>query len=146
LRLVLQLAENPFVTATVVHFDVAEAVLGEPTSSEQDAAFFASLGASLPAERANRVVFETVVSVAPVADVIARARIEVEQSPRSAGDLIVLGRNIARNGVLERQGTADGTRSSLGAAGTLGVLAERAWEGELGASMLVVKAGCDMAF
>jgi hypothetical protein len=159
LRLVLQLAENHQVTATIVYFDVPETVIaastvsstvlgknGEAvttttTSRDQDAAFFASLRASVPVDLANRVVFETVASTAPVQDVIARASIEVGQSPRNAGDLIVLGRNVARNSVLEKENAADEIRSSSSAAGTLGVLAERVWEGRLGASVLVVKAG-----
>jgi hypothetical protein len=130
LNLVLQLAENSHVTATVVHFNGAEAVLCTPISRKQDTAFFASHRASLPLAQADRVIFETVVSEEPVADVIARARTEIEQSLHSAGDLIVLGMNVARNRVLERKGTAS----------TLGVLADRVLEGKLGASVLVVKA------
>ncbi|KAJ5064239.1 K(+)/H(+) antiporter 1 [Bipolaris maydis] len=148
LRLVLQLARNPQVTATVVHFDLSESTwaslsssITPPSSREQDAAFFASLRASLPADLANRVVFETVTSTAPVSDVIARASIEINQSPRNAGDLIVLGRNVSLNGVLERSGNTDEIRSSTGAAQTLGVLAEQVWEGKLGASVLIIKAG-----
>ncbi|CAA9965549.1 K antiporter 1 [Pyrenophora teres f. maculata] len=176
LRLVLQLVRNPHVTATIVHFDVPrEGSVDETTtitatgekgheitttstkktcSHEQDAAFFASLRASLPMDIAPRVVFETVTSTSPVKDVIARASIEVGQAPRNAGDLIVLGRNVGRNAVLEREdvgtgnqggtgGGADEIRSSssTSAATTLGVLAERVWEGRLGASVLVVKAG-----
>ncbi|KAI4653637.1 hypothetical protein J4E93_001404 [Alternaria ventricosa] len=160
LRLVLQLAENPQVTVTVVYFDVPESVIGQAspvsstvlgkagevvttttTSREQDAAFFASLRASLPVDLASRVVFETMASTAPVQDVIARASIEVGQSPRNAGDLIVLGRNVARNSALEKESTTDEIRSSSSAAATLGVLAEKVWEGRLGASVLVVKAG-----
>ncbi|KAL7779230.1 hypothetical protein CFE70_008733 [Pyrenophora teres f. teres 0-1] len=176
LRLVLQLVRNPHVTATIVHFDVPrEGSVDETTtvtatgekgheitttstkktcSHEQDAAFFASLRASLPMDIAPRVVFETVTSTSPVKDVIARASIEVGQAPRNAGDLIVLGRNVGRNAVLEREdvgtgnqggtgGGADEIRSSssTSAAATLGVLAERVWEGRLGASVLVVKAG-----
>ncbi|KAL6151190.1 hypothetical protein ACJQWK_10927 [Exserohilum turcicum] len=156
LRLVLQLAKNPQVTATVVHFDLvasvwaslpssaaaaAAAAMSTPASREQDAAFFAALGASLPADLANRVVFETVSSTAPVADVIARASIEVGQSPRNAGDLVVLGRNVAMNGVLDRPDSSDEIKGSSSAADTLGVLAERVWQGKLGASVLIVKAG-----
>jgi hypothetical protein len=148
LRLVLQLAKNPQVTATVVHFDLSDSVWASlssgttpPTTREQDAAFFASLRASLPADLANRVVFETVTSTAPVADVIARASIEIGQSPRNAGDLIVLGRNVTMNAALDGSGNTDEIRSSSGAAQTLGVLAERVWEGKLGASVLIVKAG-----
>ena len=53
----------------------------------------------------------------------------------------MLGRNVARNAVLDREGNADEIRSCSSAAETLGVLAERVWEGKLGASVLVVKAG-----
>lgn len=161
LRLVLQLAENPQVTATIVHLDIPESMLGSssgptistiagksgeiitttnpPPGREQDAAFFASLRASLPADLANRVVFETVTSASPVKDVIARASVEVGQAPKNAGDLIVLGRNIGRNNVLSAEDT-DEIRSSSSASSTLGMLAEKVWEGKLGASVLVVKA------
>ncbi|RMZ72975.1 K(+) H(+) antiporter 1 [Pyrenophora seminiperda CCB06] len=167
LRLVLQLVRNPHVTATIVHFDVPGESLDQTTtvtittgekgegrttttgacsSREQDAAFFASLRASLPVDLANRVVFETVTSTAPVKDIVARASIEVGQAPRNAGDLIVVGRNVGRNAVLDREDTANSadeirSSSSSSAAATLGVLAERVWEGRLGASVLVVKAG-----
>jgi hypothetical protein len=159
--LILQLAENPQVTATVVHFDVPESMLGSDyasplaasssgskagevtatcgPSNDRDTAFFASLRVSLPAGLTNRVVFETVSSTSPVKDVIARASIEVGQAPRNAGDLIVLGRNISRNNVLATD-DADEIRSSSSAAGTLGMLAEKVWESKLGASVLVVKA------
>lgn len=162
LRLVLQLAENAQITATLVHFDVPDSFLGSPTAfaasetspskagetitttapttREQDAAFFASLRASLPADLANRVVFETVTSEQPIKDVIARASIEVGQSPKNAGDLIVLGRNISRNNVLGAE-NADEIRTASSASSTLGLLAEKVWEGKLGASVLVVKAG-----
>ena len=161
LRLVLQLAENPEVTATLVHFEVPDAFLvsaeqsssssspakgGEaivtttPYSREQDSTFFASLRASLPVDLSNRVVFETVPSTSPFKDVIARAGIEVGQSPKNAGDLIVLGRNIGRNG-LQGLEITDEIRSSSSAASTLGVLAEKVWDDKLGASVLVVKAG-----
>jgi hypothetical protein len=172
LRLVLQLAANPHVTATIVHFETAEDVLPTTTTTggqdapqtttttstadkqettvvtsltarDSDAAFFASLSASLPADLAPRVVFETVPCAAPVADVVARAATEVGQTPRNAGDLIVLGRNIARNGVLggaSAQG-ADEIRASVEAASSLGVLAERVWAAKVGASVLVVQAG-----
>ena len=119
------------------------------SSREKDAAFFASLRASLPVDLAPRVVFETVTSTAPVRDVVARAGLEVGQAPKNAGDLVVVGRNLAWNAVLHGQdaGAAGGadeiraTSSATGAAATLGVLAERVWEARLGASVLVIKAG-----
>lgn len=165
LRIVLQLAENPEVTATLVHFEVPDEFLeqtehasssssptkgGEttttstptPYSRSQDATYFASLRASLPSDLSNRVVFETVPSSSPLKDVLARAGIEVGQTPKNAGDLIVLGRNIGRKGPHVPE-ISDEIRSvsSSSAAGTLGVLAEKVWEGKMGASVLVVKAG-----
>jgi hypothetical protein len=160
LRLVLQLAENPKVTATLVHFEVPESMLARPSSSSEsavpvkgaegtvitttthdsDATFFASLRASLPAELASRVIFETVPSTSPFSDVIARAGIEVGQAPKNAGDLVVLGRNLTLTG-LATEDAADEIKSSHSSAATLGVLAERVWEAKLGASILVVKAG-----
>ncbi len=162
-RLLLQLAENPQITATVVHFDIPDSMLGPSTvvstsvegshkadravvtttgssSREQDASFFAALRASLPIDLANRVVFETVSSATPVEDMLARASIEVGQSPKNAGDLILLGRNIARNDLLVAA-HPDEIRSSNSVSNTLGVLVEKVWEAKLGASMLVVKAG-----
>jgi hypothetical protein len=134
LRLVLQIAENPQVTATCIHFDVS----GTSSPSPQEDVAFSSLMASLPAEMAARVVFETVVSGSPVNDVLARARLEVGQAPKNAGDLVVLGRNIARNVALGRD-DGDEIRNAASAAGTLGVLAEKVWEGKVGASVLVVR-------
>lgn len=163
LRLVLQLAENAQITATLIHFVIPDSFLesettstfsaampskaaGEtvvttaPSTREQDSALFASMRASLPADLANRVVFETVPSDSPVKDVIARASTEVGQSPKNGGDLVVLGRNINRNSALGSENT-DEIRSSGSASSTLGLLAEKVWEGKLGASVLVVKAG-----
>ena len=159
LRIVLQIAENPEITATLVHFEVPDAFLdyteegsssstptkgdtvvtSTPTSHSRsaDATFFASLRASLPSNLSNRVIFEVVPSNSPFKDVLARASIEVGQSPKNAGDLIVLGRNIGRKGPESR----DEIMSHSSAAGTLGVLAEKVWEGKMGASVLVIKAG-----
>lgn len=158
LRLVLQLAESAEVTATLIHFEVPDSFLEQTSSSsdsspikgaegavvttathtrDADSTFFASLSSSLPAELANRVVLETISSTSPVKDVIARAGIEVGQTPKNGGDLIVLGRNIGRK-IAE---TGDEIKSSHTASTTLGVLAEKVWEAKLGASVLVVKAG-----
>ncbi|ORY19814.1 K(+)/H(+) antiporter 1 [Clohesyomyces aquaticus] len=163
LRLILQLAEDPELTATLVHFEVPDSFLEQVESShitrsasktgqtttfttttngrEQDSAFFAALHASIPAELASRVVFENVHSSDPVKDVIARASIEVSQNPKNAGDLIVLGRNITRKKPQTSGDTGDEIRSSSSASTTLGLLAEKMWEAKLGASLLVVKAG-----
>ncbi|KAF1913674.1 Sodium/hydrogen exchanger family-domain-containing protein [Ampelomyces quisqualis] len=163
LRLVLQLCENKHVTATIVHFQgladsatptlttttttsstsKAADITTSPSSSEQDAAFFASLTSSIPADLLARVVFESVPpSPSTVSDILERAKSELGQTPKNAGDLVVLGRNISRNAALAAGARVEGDeiRSSNGAAGTLGVLAEKVWEGKVGASVLVVKA------
>ncbi|KAF2022216.1 K(+)/H(+) antiporter-like protein 1 [Aaosphaeria arxii CBS 175.79] len=173
LRLVLQLAESPDVTATLVHFEVSDEFLDttSPTSAssssdptpnkgpeatvtptpastsprEQDAAFFAALRASLPPELSSRVLFDTHRATNPLQDVLTRAGTEVGQSPRNAGDLIVLGRNIGRKGLASTVSGAsresvDDIRTSTSAGSTLGVLAEKAWQAKLSASVLVVKA------
>jgi hypothetical protein len=149
LRLVLQMAENPEITATLVYFEVSEAFLehteegsssSSPTkddtlvtstsishSRSADTTFFASLRASLPSELSNRVVFEVVPSNTPLKDVLARASIEVGQSPKNGGDLIVLGRNVGRKGLHVPEITEE-IRPHSSAAGTLGVLAEKIWE------------------
>jgi hypothetical protein len=146
LRLVLQLCENKQITASIVMFEssaestsIGKAGEGAVTS-EPDAAFFASLRASIPADMSSRVVFESVASTSPVQDVIERARLEVGQTPKNAGDLVVLGRNIGRNAMLASRDDVDEIRGSNSAAGTLGVLADKVWEGKVGASVLVVKA------
>jgi hypothetical protein len=149
LRLVLQLCENKQVTASIVMFEHnAESIVSVATgkavevttTSEPDAAFFASLRASIPADMSSRVVFESIASASPVKDIIERARLEVGQAPKNAGDLVVLGRNIGRNAMLASHDDVDEIRGSNSAAGTLGVLAEKVWEGKVGASVLVVKA------
>ncbi|KAH7126844.1 Sodium/hydrogen exchanger family-domain-containing protein [Dendryphion nanum] len=158
LRLVLQLAENTDVTATILHYEVSEDFLEIESSPEteittkgpdtvittnsasrdQDATFFASLRASLPSELSDRVIFESVSSPNPLKDVITRAGKEVGQSPKNAGDLIVLGRNIGRRGLGLTK--SDEIGSTTAAAKSLGVLANNIWTAKLGASVLVVKA------
>lgn len=145
LRLVLQLAEKPEVTATVVRFELPAGSKdqADKTSSELDATFFASLSSSLPADLSARVVFETFASSNPLQDVVARAAAEVGQNPKNAGDLVILGRNIGRDRHQFSQGGADEIKpvTATGAAATLGLLAEQMWDSKSGASILVVKAG-----
>lgn len=162
LRLVLQLAEQPSVTASIVRFDLPAGFHAEPASSssstsppgkndvsetvtplDQDAALFASLASSLPADLSARVLFETVASTDPLRDVVARAAAEVGQNPKNAGDLVVLGRNVAHNAAFaEGNAGADEIRGGASsAAATLGVVAERVWDSKSGASVLVVAAG-----
>ena len=105
LRLVLQLAENPEVTATIVHYESNDAIghaapeitydkdeivtdskkpqlrtLGSTASSggNEHAAFFSSMQKSLPEDLASRVVFDTVHTSNPLDDALGRAQLEVD--------------------------------------------------------------------
>ncbi|KAK3639579.1 hypothetical protein LTR56_012364 [Elasticomyces elasticus] len=147
LRLVLQLADNPEVTATIVHFrDRNDSVASEggsvvveqsavtPKSAERsgqnenDAAFFASMQRSLPAELEDRVVFDVSTTNAPLADAIAGAKEEVGQDPKNGGDLIVVG----------RQAELIGNAASYN--GCLGAATDKILESGVRASVLVVQA------
>lgn len=147
LRLVLQLAENPEVTATIVHYDSQDVirtastdsgnVIGHhtaaskearsATNNESDAALFATLQRSCPAEIAERIVFETVSAASPLETILERMQTEVGQQPRNGGDIVVLGRS-----------SVPGLTSS---SHCLGATAAKVLEAGIRASLLVVQAG-----
>ncbi|MCJ1393096.1 K(+)/H(+) antiporter [Xylographa bjoerkii] len=170
IRLVLQLARDPSVTATLVQFELPEATmvdsqnaqdreqLSNPLTShstkntvdttaysvsyDRYSSFFSSLRDSLPTTLASRVVFETVLSSSPYQTIMRKIKDDVEHSPKDSGDLIVLGRNSALDTILSAS-SGGGSFSALlesDAKQGLGVLAE----GILGqipkASLLVIKA------
>lgn len=155
LRLVLQLAENPDVTATIVHFDKLDGSDGAaeqeteshgspvelastaPSTSRSgkpkpitkiehsDETFFTMLQKSLPLELSSRVVMESISSHSPLEEAISRAQVEVAQNPKNAGDLIVVGRRDLSN--------------ESGRAG-LGLVAQRFLDSGSRASVLVMQA------
>lgn len=153
LRLVLQLAENPDVTATIVHFDSLDqgreaesksrlhglpSMLSRVGSSNKEAkaqavtqvenddeSFFAMIQKSLPVEFASRVLLETVSSHSPLDEAVSRAQTEVSQNPKNAGDLIVVGRN---------------DLSTESGKACLGLVAQRFVDSGLRASILVMQA------
>ncbi|MCJ1434555.1 K(+)/H(+) antiporter [Xylographa pallens] len=169
IRLVLQLARDPSVTATIVQFELPEATAvdlqgaqdqehlsGAPTnastknkvhttaynvSSDRYSGFFSAIRDSLPPALASRVIFETILTSSPYQTIMKKIKDDVEASSKDSGDLIVLGRNSAMDTVLSA-GSDGGASSALldsDAKQGLGVLAE----GILGripkASLLVVK-------
>lgn len=158
LRLVLQLAESPDITATIIHFsrpDVtsgldmesskghgmahgsgsqhsksAKAVVQETTElRDSDTIFFEAVQRSLPSDLASRVIMESRQSSSPMDDAMARAAGELGQNSKNAGDLIVVGR---RSGVALSQAFES-------ASGPLGAAAEQVGQSELKASVLVVQ-------
>ena len=167
LRFVLQLAMNPNITATIVHFRLSEATMGEITAASDPydprasfsapnerknptvttsgppshyATFFSSLRDSLPSQLASRVVFETYSSSSPLNDTLDHARKEVGVNAKNAGDLIVLGRNSGFDTALSSAIQETTTPLGSEAKGALGVIAEGAIKKGLSASVLVMKA------
>ncbi|MCJ1404773.1 K(+)/H(+) antiporter [Xylographa trunciseda] len=154
IRLVLQLARDPNVTATIVQFELPEATVKDlqeaqnreqlssaPTnestkhtirstaysvSPDRYTGFFSSLKDSLPAALASRVVFETIVVSSPYQTIMRKIKDDVERSPKDSGDLIVLGRNSAMDTILSAS-SGDGASTAFlesDARQGLGVLAE----------------------
>jgi len=117
LRFVMQLAQNDNVTVTVVHFitqssantndfktpEVGGGIEHNGSSStpssvpvishDQDAAFLHTIRDSLPSNLSTRVMFTEKID-GPIAACVRKAKKEVGQSPKNAGDLVVLGRSI----------------------------------------------------
>lgn len=153
LRFVLLLAKNSNVTATILHVrrdqdgngstiqhmekvatDSGDKSKTTTTAEDQDrdVTFLHSLRDSLPTTMAERVVFSEISAAlsstkAVMETVIETAKAEVNQSPRNAGDLIVVGRH------------HDETSSYNEVAKALGVLAEGVLGG-VRCSVLVVQA------
>ena len=160
LRLVMQLAQNPTVTATIVHFELSENDLqttSHPITEDtkttfntttnslellrSEGTFFQIMRDSLPANAASRVVFETCSTTDIVEATFARASTEVGRNPKNSRDLIVLGRNWELSSRLTRG--LDTFSPTLGneAQRCLGVLSDSIISNGLDTSLLVVKAG-----
>ena len=163
LRLVLQLAGNPDVTATVIHFEAestyftADEIMETSTTitptrsqtkpeasvtnvaaspSERDHTFFLSIKNSIPADLAGRVVFESVDAAStPLKSTLARAAQEVGQRPQNAGDLIIVGRNTARLGAFSKEAAKTGTEAKK----CLGVVGNELVNSSLRTSVIVVQ-------
>ena len=125
LHLVLQLVRDPSVTATVVYYHLEDAI-NTTQSPEKDsstnglattshaATIFQSIQETLPAALSERVLFESssISSGNSIESIIAKAKSEVGQNPKNAGDLIVLGRN-TNEGIL-RAGDQDCGNPDMG--------------------------------
>jgi hypothetical protein len=169
LRFVLQLAQNSSITVTIIHFitpDVSATGVGKSpevvseitsnksglagpatsdagvlctTESAQDTNLLHMLRDSVPSDLTNRVVFVEVRTATPVSDSFDHAKQEIGQSPKNAGDLIVVGRGThASFSAAEESGSF-----STGAERrkTLGVVAETMISGGIRGSVLVIQAG-----
>jgi hypothetical protein len=106
----------------------------------RDSALLRSLRDSLPEALASRVVVVEFPTTSPLADCLSQARQETGQSPKNAGDLIVVGR-----GLHEPISTAavdpPSSPAGIDIRKTLGTVAEVMITGAVRASVLVVQAG-----
>ena len=112
LHLVLQLVRDPSVTATVVYCRFEDVITTiDPQNAPQmpekhsstnvlatashTATIFQSIQETLPEGLSERILFESISisSESSIEPVLAKARLEVGQNPKNAGDLVVLGRN-----------------------------------------------------
>lgn len=169
LRLSLQLAENPDVTVTVVHFETdptyftADEILETSTTltparsitvskqettvnsvatspGEHDHTFFLSIKNSIPAELAGRVVFESCdTGSSPLKSTLSRAAHEIGQRPQNAGDLIILGRNQSRISAFAQEAA----KTAIEAKKCLGVVGNELVNSALRTSVIVVQASPD---
>lgn len=145
-RLALQLALNPELTVTMVHYQLRseDAVSGSsnstttPSSSlpegkirvsstdEDSDTFFVTTQQTLADTLHARVTFRTSISYDPVSDAVSDAASEVGRNSFNGGDLIILGRDIP---------IAD-----LHASRCLGLVADLLLEQDVSASVVVVQA------
>ena len=106
----------------------------------QDTALLHTLRDSLPPALMNRVVFVDVATTTPVADCLSHARQEIAQSPRNAGDLVVVGRGQhATISMAETEFTSNPSGADMRK--TLGIVAESIISGGVRGSVLVIQAG-----
>lgn len=143
-RLALQLALNPELTVTMVHYQLRseDAVSGDSTttpplpegkirvsSTDEDSdsdTFFVTTQQSLADTLHARVTFRTSISYDPVSDAVSDAASEVGRNSFNGGDLIILGRAIP---------IADEHASRC-----LGLVADLLLEQDVSASVVVVQA------
>lgn len=179
LHFVMQLAQNPNVTATIIYIDYegsdmtshVPSTLTNPTSSsprseknhaeaytsavplytskatEHD--HFNSVQASpLATSLESRTYFDVVTTQRPLNDIISRAKTEVGRSHSNAGDLVVVGRSVARDrgfaSYLETLGPSIGrdhhTAESSETRKSLGDVGEAVVNADVKASVVVVQA------
>ena len=150
LRFVLQLVKNTNVTATIVQIvstastEAAVQATASSTGSitEDDAAFYLQIAASVPSEISPRVVFETLETDSPIQTIINRAKQEVGTTLKNAGDLVVVGRTHTENYASQLTGVASehAPPVSSDTRKIIGVVAESVLVAQVRASLLVYRA------
>lgn len=171
LRFVLQLAQNSNITATIIHFIIpihnskgpevmhsSRPVTASSSGSgfritervdtkdlynaaASDTALLHTLRDSLPQALASRVVFVDVETTTPLTDCLHHAKVEMGQSPRNAGDLIVTGRGRLSfvKALVQEEGMSGESGKEMRK--TVGVAAEALISSGVKGSVLVIQAG-----
>ncbi|TVY23155.1 K(+)/H(+) antiporter [Lachnellula hyalina] len=106
-------------------------------TAAQDATLVHTLRDSLPTALANRVIFVDVATTIPIVDCLSHARQEIAQSPKNAGDLIVVGRG-RHNRLVDDYSSSTPNHDMRK---TLGVIGESIISGGIRGSVLVIQAG-----
>ncbi|KAM0319986.1 hypothetical protein ACHAO8_000579 [Botrytis cinerea] len=110
-------------------------------AAASDTALLHTLRDSLPQALMNRVVFVDVKTTTPLTDCLHHAKVELGQSPRNAGDLIVAGRGKSSLSMaLINEESASG-ESGKEMRKTVGVTAETLISSGVRGSVLVIQAG-----
>ena len=91
---------------------------------------------SLPAGLVDRLAFVDVATTTPVAACIEHMKEEIGQSPRNAGDLVVVGR-----GKKSRVGMTEMDLTSIEMGKTFGVVADEVIANDVKGSVLIIQAG-----
>ncbi|KAF7905500.1 uncharacterized protein EAF01_006021 [Botrytis porri] len=110
-------------------------------AAASDTALLHTLRDSLPPALTNRVVFVDVKTTTPLTDCLHHAKVEMGQSPRNAGDLIVTGRSkssLAMALINEESASGDSGKEMRKA---IGVAAEALISSGVKGSVLVIQAG-----
>ncbi|EEP79536.1 conserved hypothetical protein [Uncinocarpus reesii 1704] len=146
LRLVLQLAKNAAITATIVQVVLDGETTSDSSSKrpavfyglavtsdekEADGAFFNTIRDSLPSELAPRVIFQTMHATGTelISATLQTAKLDVGRSKQNRGDIVIVG----RNSVVHATGSSFGLSPSS-ATGEIGSEARKAL-GVVGGSM-----------
>ncbi|EEQ87044.1 K+ homeostasis protein Kha1 [Blastomyces dermatitidis ER-3] len=159
LRLVLQLAKNTTVTATIMHVDTTDEVSPAsstqedanvpptPSSQDKDAdnSFFNALRDSVPEALSSRVIFQNLKTTPTtiVTAVLDAAQADVGKSKENTGDLVIVGRTNVATSTLTSAGLSSSGEMGSEAKRALGALGEAlaATSNAVQASVLVVQAG-----
>ncbi|KAI9793964.1 MAG: K(+)/H(+) antiporter [Piccolia ochrophora] len=110
--------------------------------AEHEREFFNSVRTTLATSLESRIFFDTIATTRPLEEAVNRAKSELGQSPRNAGDLVIIGRakSIGRDFASELSSLIPAGSPSSDFRKSVGEVAEAMVMGEVRASVLVIQA------